>query len=334
MFKNDKLLQTLSKYDKIMIKKYQNQIKDGILIIDSNQDLKSLDFIGFKCINNLNLRACMNIIPKLESQTIKQLVIRDCNIVSMQDFQLKNLEVLTLSNYSSQKSKLLMQEIVKYSKLRVLHLEGCIYIDIGLLSNIISLTKLSLHFCELFNMKAFKQLINLEELYFNYNQGVEITSLQYLTKLTKLSLASCNLICLDALRSLKSLQELDITQNSIVYIQPLAETTCLSQLHSRSNKLLDIETIQKHPNFKNFILNEQKQPTNEQLKTANILKSINSPIISLKLMNIKISKFTSYNFNFRIKITKTLDNQNENHLLFIARYAALLQQMDMDEGCQ
>ncbi|CAL6057018.1 Hypothetical_protein [Hexamita inflata] len=73
-------LYNLSEYDKQMIKKYQSKIQNGILTITCNPDLKSFDFMKFLVIYQLELTGCTNIIPKLESQTIKKLEIIDCNI--------------------------------------------------------------------------------------------------------------------------------------------------------------------------------------------------------------------------------------------------------------
>ncbi|CAL6074852.1 Hypothetical_protein [Hexamita inflata] len=76
----------------------------------------------------------------------------------------------------------------------------------------------------------------------------------------------------------------------------------LSQLNAEFNKNIDTESIQLHPNFNNFDLDDQKQPTKEELQTANILRDINSPISSLK----QICKESS-----RIKIKTSLSDKKQ-----------------------
>ncbi|CAL6009539.1 Leucine-rich_repeat domain superfamily [Hexamita inflata] len=133
---------SLSEYDKSMIKKYQNQINDGALSIYRNPDLKSLNFMNTLKINQLQLKECKHIIPQLESSTIKKLKIMQCDIQSVKDFQLENLEVLIIGNlYDTLKSNTLVQEIHRFKKLKELILQKCIT-DFIPLSQMTELTKL------------------------------------------------------------------------------------------------------------------------------------------------------------------------------------------------
>ncbi|CAL6074854.1 Hypothetical_protein [Hexamita inflata] len=128
MFKNHEEQQSLSENDMAMIEKYKCQIKNQTLKIQRNQDLKHLDFINTLKINQLVLHGCKNIIPQLENKTIKLLEVMDCNIQSVKDFQLENLEVLLIYNilYGKLESKTLAQEIVRFQKRKELTLQKCI----------------------------------------------------------------------------------------------------------------------------------------------------------------------------------------------------------------
>ncbi|CAL5978839.1 leucine-rich_repeat domain-containing protein [Hexamita inflata] len=234
--KTNEKIQSLSEYNYFVIQKYYPRVKNGSLKINSDKELKSLDFIQFLNIDKLIISCCKNIFPKLESKTIKQLELMDCNVFSVQDCILQSLEVLELSNYSRKEADTLVFEIVNFQKLKRLTLYQWIT-NISPLSQITRLTKLCLIECEIRSIEALKSLVNLEELSLSCsqsidisNKGVDITSIQYLTKLTKLSLRQCNLVALDALRPLMKLEELYIYYNNVVYLQPLAELNQLSKL--------------------------------------------------------------------------------------------------------
>ncbi|CAL6114540.1 leucine-rich_repeat domain-containing protein [Hexamita inflata] len=191
-----------------MIKKYQSKIQNGILTITCNPDLKSFDFMKFLVIYQLELTGCTNIIPKLESQTIKKLEIIDCNIKSIKGFQLENIEVLDiLNNQDKLESNTIVQEILQYKKLKELSLLKCI-IDLRPLCQMNGLNKLSLIYCNLRCIEALRPLVNLAELCLSFNDNINITSVQYLTNLTILQLACCDLVNLDVLRPLKKLEKI------------------------------------------------------------------------------------------------------------------------------
>ncbi|CAL5971854.1 internalin_A [Hexamita inflata] len=320
-------LQTLSEYNKTMIEKYQDKIEYGALSIERDPDFKSLDFIRFLKIYKLMIYTCENIIPKAESQSIKKLLIVNCNIQSIKDFQLENLEVLDIHNiYKQVESKTLTLEIIRFQKLKELYLGGCI-IDIGPLSQKTRLTKLSLSDCSLRSTQVLQTLINLVELYLNDNKEIEITSLQYLTKLTKLSLASCGLVNLDALRPLKYLQELDIRWNQIVYVQPLTKLKYLSILDADNNMIIDIQTVKQHLNI-NIASNDQDQPTEDQIKATNKLRDINSPITFLKQICKQSRYIKQQNIIFRQKITQLLQITDVRHEQCLTQVTFLFQKMN------
>ncbi|CAL6054563.1 NEAT_domain-containing leucine-rich repeat protein [Hexamita inflata] len=326
-------LYNLSEYDKSMIQKYQNQIKDGTLTIHRDSDLKSLDFIRLLKLNELELTYCNNIIPKLESLTINKIKIMDCGIQSVKDFQLENLKVLNIDNYHDKlQSNTLVQEILQFYKLKELTLYNYIT-DFSPLSQMTKLTKLCLVSCNLRSTGVLRPLINLEELNLNSND-IDITALQYLTNLTNLSLRSCNLVSLDVLRPLKKLKELNMFYNKIVYLLPLMELKQLSKLDVRFNKIMDTEYIQLHPNVNNFKLDDQDPPTKEELKKANILRDINSPITSIKQLQLLSSRVKEIYTVFRQNINQQLQDSYNNHEQFVARVALLFQKMNLFDGYQ
>ncbi|CAL6064119.1 leucine-rich_repeat domain-containing protein [Hexamita inflata] len=326
-------LNNLSEYDKSMIEKYQSEIKDGTVAIQRNQDLTSLNFIRLLNLNELVLKYCQRIIPKLESQSIKKLEIIDSKIQSVKDFRLDNLEVLDIQNYFQYlESKTLIFEIVMFQKLKELYLYSW-EIDISPLSQMTGLSKLSLIQCNLRSTKVLRPLINLKELNIGGND-IDITTVQYLTNLTKLSLECCNLVNIDALRELTQLEELNISTNSIIYIQPLMGLKQLSRLEAINNYIIDSKSIQQHPNFEMFNLSDQEKPTKLQVREANILKLINSPIIYQKQIYKKSSHIQLLYTIFKKKVIQQLQKYNIFNEQFHTRAVQLFQRINVFEDCQ
>ncbi|CAL6025402.1 leucine-rich_repeat-containing protein [Hexamita inflata] len=206
-----------SQYDIMMIKMYQNLVDNGTLKIISNIQLKSLYFLQSLEIKDLWLYNCRNIIPKLQSETITNLHIIACDFYSLVEFKLNNLEVLEMqSNQKQKEATILVQEIVKFKKLKQLQLERW-QVNLNPISMITGITKLSLVSCKLRNTEALRPLYNLVELSLNFNTNIDITSLQHLTRLTKLWLDECGLDNIDALRPLVNLNELIVSCCSIVF---------------------------------------------------------------------------------------------------------------------
>ncbi|CAL5971810.1 leucine-rich_repeat domain-containing protein [Hexamita inflata] len=343
MYQNDKKfniiikseeIEMLTEYDKDMIEKYQKQIdEDGKLTIENNKELKNMDFIKFLKIKKLELLNCQNRIHKLESKTIQALHCIDCNIQSLEEYQLENLEIISVYNYDFKESNNMAQELSRFQKLQLIFLEGFI-IDIDHLLKIKGLTKLILYSCQLPNTQALRQFVNLEELHLSYNTIIDVSTLQYMTKLTKLSIISCNLIGLDALKTLINLEELIILNNQIVYIQPLAKLKKLSQLDARFNKIIDSNEIEQHSNYMKFDLSYQDQPTKQQLKAANLMRDINLPIVLQNKLYRLTSNLKTQNNIFRKIISGNLKKQYEIQQQFITRIASLLYQMNAIEPFQ
>ncbi|CAL6041283.1 leucine-rich_repeat domain-containing protein [Hexamita inflata] len=457
-------LEKLSDYDLQMIEQYQDEIEDDTLTIDDKQ-LQNFEFIRALNISRLELYCCNNMIPKIKSQTVKELYIYNQNLNSLGEIYFDNLEVLELQNTKNLESQTLAQEINRFQKLKdislvgwnidlrqlsqmsqltklsmnrcelrsaeaLAHLVGLSElsldanpgIDITALQHLVKLTKLSLVRCKLKNLESLHHLINLNELRlnrnenldisslkyltnltkleidecglinldeieplfnlaelslsFNYginiasfahlsqltklqlnscdlksvdairsltnlvelqlyvNKGIDITALQYLTKLNKLQLENCNLVSLDVLRSLIQLQELHIQENAVIYLEPLMELKQLSLLEAENNKIVDSKTFQMHPNFQNFELGNQQEPTENQLKYANIMRDINSQVTSLKLIQYQSKTLKQKHAEFRQNIIKYEQNMFDDQQQFAAQIAGLFQLLDKFDVCQ
>ncbi|CAL5989246.1 Hypothetical_protein [Hexamita inflata] len=86
----------LSEYDMKMITLFQNTIKDDCLQISKNKELKSVSFIQSFNIRKLSFETCYYLIPKLSHQQIIELLIQQCAVKTLEEFNLPNLELLSL----------------------------------------------------------------------------------------------------------------------------------------------------------------------------------------------------------------------------------------------
>ncbi|CAL6005747.1 Hypothetical_protein [Hexamita inflata] len=90
-----------------------------------------------------------------------------------------------------------------------------------------------------------------------------------------------------------------------------------------------LESIQLHFNFNNFNLDDQDEPTKEEIEVANIMRYINSPITSLKQINEKSSRIKNQNIFIRQKITQQLQQSNNTLEQFVTRVVLLFQKMNL-----
>ncbi|CAL6005835.1 Conserved_hypothetical protein [Hexamita inflata] len=240
--------------DKALVEKYKNLIQGDALRIWCSKDVKSLDFINSLNINKLEIYNSKKIVPKLKSNIIQKLEITNCDIQSVKDFQLENLEILRISNFSEQyESETLAQEILRFQKLKELVLHGWI-IDTTIISQMTDITNLGLSNCGLLSTEALRPLINLEQLYLQENKELDITSLQYMIKLTKLNLSDCGLLSVDAIRSLFNLQELNLHQNKDINITSLQYLTKLTKLNLVSCNLVSLDALRPLTLLKELVI--------------------------------------------------------------------------------
>ncbi|CAL6049455.1 internalin_A [Hexamita inflata] len=325
-----KLLSTQTKTHDELIKTYLNKIENGELKIQNNQELKELDLTSILHLKALTIENCSNI-QKLQSKSVSKLLIIGA-FQSLEDFQLENLEDLTLINIEEQ-NRIIIKEMNKFTKLKEIYIYGWTIYTCPL--QITGLTKLNLISCGLQSAECLKQLVNLQELYLGNNKEMnDITSLQYLTRLSKLSLNSCSLINLDALRPLKQLEELNISDNIVVYVQPLAELKQLLTLYAYYNKIIDINAVMNHKQYNKFHFQEQTQPTQEQLKIANVMREIYCLSTILRKISQQSNNLHIRSIQFRYNIYACQQRQNDNQISFVTQVASIFNNMNTVEGVQ
>ncbi|CAL6072853.1 leucine-rich_repeat domain-containing protein [Hexamita inflata] len=265
-----------------MTEKYRNVVVDGSLKIYNDTELTNLQFVQNFDVSSLQLNFCKNLIPKLNSNSIKELYITQCNTQSIEGFHLENLEVLELQDINGVVKHLsdefnsgLLENIIKFKKLKHLSLNGYQNININSIMQIKeNITKLQFITCGIKYINVLQHFSNLRELNLSNNKYINITPLQCLKELIVLDLSFCGLDNIQILKYLVRLQELHIQNNSISHIQPLKELNMLFKLNAENNRIIDIQSLEMHPNFNLFYLGFQNSHV-EKLETENIREYLN-----------------------------------------------------------
>ncbi|CAL6060147.1 Conserved_hypothetical protein [Hexamita inflata] len=306
-----------------MIEQYKYKTQYQTLQIVDNQELKSLEFIQNLDIDHLVLIQCKNVIPILDSKTIKTLNIEFCNIKSIEKIDLENLEVLIIQEHKIQLfDDFIEKNIIKFKKLKQLSIYKQDVVDTKQISQIFELNTLKLEYCGLKNVEALIQLINLTELSLCGNDQINITPLQFLN-LTKLNLGFCNLLRIDQLIPIVNLIQLSVNNNTQIDISPLKYLKRLTKLNLSTCCLTNVQVLQNLRNLENLDLQN-----NNYIDFA--------PLQHLtKLIVLNISNCGLNNLDFTRQLTKLqqLYVQN-NFIVYISSIQKLqyLSQLEADNN--
>ncbi|CAL5978792.1 Leucine-rich_repeat domain superfamily [Hexamita inflata] len=164
-----------------IIQSYRNKIIDGVLFIHLGFYLKNIEFMEHLNIKALKLQLCANVIPKLRSQTVKDLTLIYCKIKNLQEMELDNLESLFLQEQEQKlEDNTLTQSITKFQNLQKLRLDGYKNLDIKPLNAMKQLQTLGMSCCGFQRIDDIKELNQLKELIINNCGIVQFTALKYL----------------------------------------------------------------------------------------------------------------------------------------------------------
>ncbi|CAL6113650.1 DUF2252_family protein [Hexamita inflata] len=257
---------------------------------------QNIEFMNDFNIEVLSINFCPNIIPKLNNSNIKKIVLDNCGIQCLTDFQLPNLETLIVQESNFEDSHKLLQSLVQFKKLKELELKGYENLELNLIP--LQLTEFCLNRCNLKNIEQLSQLPKLTQLILYGNQDVDITSLSQMFQLTELNVYECCLKNVDALGSLLNLKKLSISNNDGRYffqdIDQIKSLLNLKELYLSNNQSLDINSLQHLVNLKELDLSFNSyiniQPL-QYLKSLSTLKLYQCSIIDLTylkpLINLK-----------------------------------------------
>ncbi|CAL6075957.1 Conserved_hypothetical protein [Hexamita inflata] len=243
-------IQHLSEYDQIMIRLFQDKVLDGVLEIKDNQELTNLDFIQNLSVCKLKLENCQNIQHQIFNDTITELYITKCKFTNLLDFQINNLEVLSLQEnritdiqnvivkmkYNSKFSKLLKLDIseqLNFTQNNKSISKKSLNVNIEQLKkqdSITNLVKFTLEGNGITDIDELSTFVSLKELNLSQNKNVNINSIKHLTQLTKLSLENCKLANIQNISFVINLTDLNLNENQ-VDITPLSNLSQLNNLY-------------------------------------------------------------------------------------------------------
>ncbi|CAL5987241.1 Conserved_hypothetical protein [Hexamita inflata] len=271
------------KYDNEMTQKYQNQIQNGVLKIQNDEYLKSIEFIQNFNIHQLELQNCSNMIHRLESKSIKELIVKECMLQSLNLLTLENIETLYIKEGNCDDQTILFQNMDRFLKLKKLdihvgrsdftHMENGvlkIYNDYEL--QILDFTKnLNIHTVELCCCKNIIQIVN--------------------DTITEVKIDGCELKSIDNFH-LKNINTL-ILEEDIFHF----EENNVEGFIQHKHKLQSLNTIVMFQNLQNLQINGYYNDFSPitNLKQLTILKLADcdlqqvdflKPLFSLKYLNI------------------------------------------------
>ncbi|CAL6027688.1 leucine-rich_repeat domain-containing protein [Hexamita inflata] len=194
---------------------FLQNIKDGSLYIRDRHELNSLEFLQDVDIQKLTVYECLNIQPKLNNNSIKELNLSVCAIKSIDDLHMNALQSLIL--YFNKLTQI--DHIVSFPLLKELDLSSNENINISPLQHLPLLVKLHMNDCGLKDISVLQSLVNLKELSIQQNAKIDISSLCKLTQIIKLFIGLCDLKYIDFLKFLVNLQEFSVYGNQVYTTQ-------------------------------------------------------------------------------------------------------------------
>ncbi|CAL5971008.1 leucine-rich_repeat domain-containing protein [Hexamita inflata] len=229
--------------------------------IGEKDTLQNIEFLEhFDHLRHLEFSACANIIPKFKNVTLKELVIIDSAIETLEQLQLENLEhfQLILEEYFQQYSIIVN---LQSPKLNFLNIEAYDTVDIGPL----------------------RQMTQLTTVYLNCNVLLNIDVLAYLTNLKELHMDNNSILYIYPLKELQQLETLNVTGNLITDFSPI-------QYHPNFNSYEIAD--QNKPSKEELILTEKVKNIyqNASLFRQIILKRNNNIKKQQKQTNIAVKE--------------------------------------------
>ncbi|CAL6059272.1 Conserved_hypothetical protein [Hexamita inflata] len=245
--------------EQYLIDELRNQIVDNKLTIEENDELKNTEFLNDFEIEELNINECQNVFLQLNHNTIKILQLDHCRIQCSDDFQLPNLESLSLTDDQFENKTTFFQSIGKFKNLKDVML--CDFFDVDLNMIPQQLTDLQLLCCDLTNIELLTQFTYLTNLDLSGNERIDIRPLSTMNQLAILGLCQCGLKNVDSLKFLVQLKDLNISCNysynndqqiQSLDIHSLQYLKQLTQLNLTYCYLVDVSCLKPLSNLKSL----------------------------------------------------------------------------------
>ncbi|CAL5984347.1 Acidic_ribosomal protein P0 [Hexamita inflata] len=263
ILKNEAVISQQIIHDKIQIDKYENQIKEGKLIIKNDETLLSVEFAEHLKVTELVVMNCYNLVLERCPKNVTKLTINSCNLSDLNGIQ--HMTQLNDLNLSKNQLKQL-EQLASLVNLTSLDLGQNNIDDISILSNFKMLNALDFSQNLVSNISAISALTQLKILDMSYNLLSNLEDISSLTNLQRLNVGKNRISSISCLQYLTGLVYLNISMNLVTSLAVCANFHQLQDLRLKSNFIRDFEPIAGLQFVRKFWV--QSQLTTEQYMSS------------------------------------------------------------------
>ncbi|CAL6059318.1 leucine-rich_repeat domain-containing protein [Hexamita inflata] len=280
-----------------LIQELHQLVQNKSLQIIDRTSLKNIEFVNiFADVEELVIDNCESVIPKLNNDMIKRLVLLYNNIKNLKDLVLPKLEELDIQeDYIQGECNEVLKSIGEFKVLTQLKICGYRGIDLNLIKQFKQVTTLQLCNCEIQNISILTQFGNLIKLSLFDNENIDINPLKLMT-VQVLDLGCCCLKNIEALKFQSQLRELQLQCNLNINIFNIQFLRQLITLNLDNCALIDITYLTSLTNLKHLQIAQNNIVYLEPLQDLNQIKSLDahSNCIQNTTALKKHSNFNSY----------------------------------------
>ncbi|CAL6070447.1 Conserved_hypothetical protein [Hexamita inflata] len=313
-------------YDTDNIQKYKDQNVDGILQINNDQNLTSIEFtelIGQKKVTELIIINCNNLkldrCPNAKNSAVTKLTINCCGLYDLTGIQV--MTKLTSLNLSLNKISDL-SFLASLINLTSLDLSQNNIDNISVLSNFKQLHALDLSENLLEDISPLRNLVQIEVLDLSYGNLKSISDLAAMVNIKHLNISFNEICSIDSLAKMLNMTYLNISRNKIISINVCEKFTKLFDLRIEDNFIQNFEPIAKLKYVNKNWMRKQNTPTENDFMSAfncnsyEVKKLIEKNKKHKEISDIKFLLIKKYENNVKNKQLKINNEIQLNNLQF------------------
>ncbi|CAL6078881.1 Conserved_hypothetical protein [Hexamita inflata] len=259
--------QLIIQYENELKTKYQNQIKNGVLNINDNSNVRDFKFVDQMNIQQLILNNCSNLRFAHTPTKITSLTVNSSGVSDLTGIEnMKQLQTLILANNSQIRC---IKPIFSLSQITSLTINNTIITSIQGIENMKQLQTLTLA---------------------SNSQISCIKPIFSLSQITSVIINNTTITNIVGIENMKQLKYIDLRDNCIISCEPLKHLFNLQMLFIDNNCVQDLEFITTLPNYKLDWIYYQRTPTAADIQNYQQLSNIGAEFtkhFELKLQKTK-----------------------------------------------
>ncbi|CAL6025268.1 Conserved_hypothetical protein [Hexamita inflata] len=225
-----------------------------------NHNLKSIRFVDFLDIDELNLQNCYQVDLDRTPRNIKTLIMNNCHLTTARIMGLEKMRQLTDLNLGLNALTDDSLEIIgSLNNLRSLDFSINRFESTDKIQLLTQLQSLDLNQNHIKTIDSLEFLTGLENLDISYNQVSKINKLENLVNMIVLNISHNKIDSIQSLHKMTNLVSFDISFNSIISVEICNNFKMLRDLRTQKNKIQDFSTIMSHQNCLQTWQSEQNQ---------------------------------------------------------------------------